>query len=440
MPYLPRWRMQTFEQEGYYAIDWRETFASDLIPPGMPVTGEMRGFHVIFRLRVECSGKIVFIDSDGCVIRRNGTVVHEDRHAHGLVCHELAVSLGDRLEIAQWQHCGAWIWGVRLDYASNHVDTMPALLTSHWQAIDAALRHPNGPMLKIYTSANEPLRCALSVYSLVLNGYRPAGIQIYGDYQWDEDRRRTMRTLFPFADIVSIERVERMLDELDPRLAPLARRFWLVMKICVCLFLAPREFCYLDDDIFVIDRIDDALAAFTSHDLVYAPDDDYDAQYRAIWCPERTLPLPTGNLNAGFYLARNRRDIGAQIVRLLRTPPRRQRMWLWEQGFVASEFAADGTASALPSQRYLYPVFDGLPGGLLGYDWANNPCGFTTVHFGGPRPKPSERDAAVMMRDILGRRTAAIESGGRAGRDSAVRDGPQTSVFSPVLRPRPTSK
>ena len=78
---------------------------------------------------------------------------------------------------------------------------------------------------------------------------------------------------------------------------------------------------------------------------------------------------------------------------------------MWEQGFFAWEFAPEPT-KMLPSQRYFYPVHDGLPGGLLGYDWAKNPCGFAWVHFGGPKPKPDDDHAGGLVPAILGRARA----------------------------------
>lgn len=400
MSSVPQWQFRSFDAAGYFAIDWRDVFRSDLNWAGQPAAGEMRGFHVIFRLRVELGGKLIFVDADGSIIKRNGELVHEDRESHEPRRHEIDVAPGDRLDIAQWQRSGDWVWGARLAPAKN--ETTLEALEPYRRPVYEALTNPNGPVLKIYTSAAHPLRCALSIYSMVLNGYRPAGIKVFGDYQWDGPRRLAMAELLPFAEFISIDRVEQTLGELDPRLIPLARRQAFAMKTCVCLFMPPHEYCYLDDDIFILDRIDDALRLHDTHRLVYAPDRDYDALYRKIWCANRTDRLSTGNINTGFYLARNDKDVRSQVARFLQTPPDGHPAWAWEQGFLATEFAGDNTA-ALPSQRYFYPVFDGLPGGLFGYDWQANPCGFVSVHFGGPKPKPNDRAAGTLVHDILGR-------------------------------------
>jgi hypothetical protein len=46
-------------------------------------------------------------------------------------------------------------------------------------------------------------------------------------------------------------------------------------------------------------------------------------------------------------------------------------------------------------------LLDGLPGGILGYDYRNNPCGFRAIHFGGLPEKPSDAVALVLADDIL---------------------------------------
>jgi hypothetical protein len=102
MPFLPPWRFQMFDEVGCHALDWTETFRADANAPGRPTPGAMRGFHVVFRARVQRAGLLVFFDSDGSIIRRNGTIVHEDRQSHPVRRHELAVRLGDHLEIAHW--------------------------------------------------------------------------------------------------------------------------------------------------------------------------------------------------------------------------------------------------------------------------------------------------------------------------------------------------
>jgi hypothetical protein len=63
----------------------------------------------------------------------------------------------------------------------------------------------------------------------------------------------------------------------------------------------------------------------------------------------------------------------------------------------------------LPTQRYFVPFFDGLPGGLQGYDWRTNPCEFACVHFGGPAPKPGDLEAGSLFHEILGRHRTATD-------------------------------
>ena len=61
----------------------------------------------------------------------------------------------------------------------------------------------------------------------------------------------------------------------------------------------------------------------------------------------------------------------------------------------------------LPTQRYFYPLFDGMPGGFLEYDYRENPCGFASIHFGGMNDhKPDDRAMLYLAPAILGRRAA----------------------------------
>lgn len=408
MSMVPSWQFRTFERAPHFALDWNEWFRSDLNRSGQPTAGEMRGFHIVFRLRVQRGGKLAFFDTDGCIIRQNGEIVHEDREAHPLMRHELMVDYGDYLEIAHWQSGGPWSWGARWEKGSAAPDEMLLNVMARYRpSVEDALTTPNGPALKVYTHGADPVRCALSVYSMVINGYRPAAVQIFGDYQWTEHSRSMLTALLPFADIVDCARVNCALEKLNPELVPLARSTWAAMKICVGLFVPPSEYCLLDDDIFVLDRLDDALHWHEEHTLVYATDIDYSRRYRDIWCaddPERPL---LGTINTGFYLIRNTGDLRQRAERMLATPLplHKHPAWMWEQGFFAWEFAPEPT-KMLPSQRYFYPVHDGLPGGLLGYDWAKNPCGFAWVHFGGPKPKPDDDHAGGLVPAILGRARA----------------------------------
>lgn len=406
MPALPEWRERDVEGAVCQAIDWREVFGGVHVF-GDHVTGQMKEFHVIFRLRPEVGGTLVFFDDDGCIIRRNGEIVHEDREAHPLTRHELPVRAGDCLEIAQWQYHNEWIWAGRVEAKEETLADDVVLFEPYRVRAEAALRSPNGPPLKTYFAAAHPVRSALCIYSLILNGYRPAAIQIFGDYQWDWNRRLAVEALLPFAHVVPLENVERTLNAVDRRLVPLARSFWSAMKICVTLFHPPFEYCFLDDDIYILDPMTEALRQFRQFDFVYAPDWDRDETYRRIWSPGRVEPFATGNVNTGLYFLRNRRDRKAQAERLLRVPLDGHATWLWEQGFFAYEFAAEGVAVGLPTQQYFYPIFDGLPGGLRGYDWRGNPCGFVSTHFGGLQDKPSDRDARTLVREILDRNRSA---------------------------------
>jgi hypothetical protein len=400
----PRWRL--VGGEVCWTIDWREWFKRGLGLEQSHVGGEMRGFHVVFRLRVRRGGTLVFWDDDGCVIRLRGEVVHSDPAAHGPARHELEVEHGDVLEVAQWQHVGWWLWGARDAGTAGHTGAHASSLSTYLDSVVRRLHRPDGPPLKLYTSGLTPARAVACVYSLILNGYAPSKVLLYGDYQWGASAREMFASLLPFAEVVPTERVRaRLLSVGGQRLAQTAMNHWYVMKTCVALLMPPEEFCLMDDDIFVLENMDDALAAFRTHDLVYIPDTNHGVAYLRAWgwLHGRTRePLATATFNAGLYLMRHDLDPRAVAAQALRVRAQGCAPYLWEQGYIANLFA-HRSSFQLPTQRYFYPLFDGLPGGIFGYDYARNPCDFASVHFGGLSEKPSDAVTLQLVPQILGR-------------------------------------
>jgi hypothetical protein len=395
MPSLPSRHWEDVEGEVGLVIDWRAAFRGSFLT--FIEGGEMRGFHVIFRIQVHADGEFEFWDDDGCIVRRAGSIVHEDRASHPLVKHAIAVRRGDILEFAQWQDRGAWLWKGRL-VTREPVDRAAAL-EPFLGRVAARLRVPDGPPLKMFTNARHPVRAALAIYSMVLRGYAPAAIRIYGEHQWTETARAIMRRLLPFAVIVptneALAEIERAAGS---RMRRDAGAFWWVLKACVPLFCEPRACCMLDDDVVVLDSVADALQAFERRELVYARDDDYVADYSKAF--GHRGPLPTGDFNAGLYWVRTPGNVKSLIKLARRAPAGKTPFHIWEQGYIAVAFA-DRPTFALPTQRYLYPRYDGLPGDVFGYDYAANPCGFASVHFGGVPNKPTDAVACLLAPSIL---------------------------------------
>src|SRR5215208_1684590 len=89
---LPYWRM--IHDEPYWTIDWREFFKTGLKPYYESWGGEMRGFYVVFHLRIKESGRLIYWADDECVIWRNGEMIHRD-HAEGPTRSEIEVAGGD---------------------------------------------------------------------------------------------------------------------------------------------------------------------------------------------------------------------------------------------------------------------------------------------------------------------------------------------------------
>ena len=395
----PQWR--NLGGDDCWTIDWRELFRA-----GEGFGGEMCGFHIVFQIRVKTTGRLTFYSDDGCIIRRDGAVIHCDRAAHPAVRNQIDVEAGDHLEVAQWQFHRDWIWGARIDSPASAPDMQ---LRSWLPAIEKRLAAPDGPPLKMYCRGATPVRTVVSLYSMILNGYAPSAVHLYGDYQWPAAARSLFATLLPFAQVNGIQEVSEEIRSVGGKaLVDMARANWFVMKSCVSLLCGPGEFCLMDDDIFILDDVGDALSAFQDCDFVFAPDADSEEFYQNLWRGVfgHTTIKPTASLNTGLYWLRLRRDRREIAELLLRGSGILHAAWAWEQGFFANLYA-DGAVFRLPPQRFFYPYFDGLPGGVTGYDYALNPCGFASVHFGGPVNKPGDAVAELLAPQILRPKTRA---------------------------------
>jgi hypothetical protein len=407
MPFRPQPRWTIVDDELCWTIDWRDQFRGG-VPgkAGWEYCGEMRGFHLVFELRVHGNGTLAIWADDGCVIRRDGQVLHEDPLAHGLTRHTIDVEAGDLLEVAQWQEQGDWLWGACRSQPEASAEPLDILLP-YRDAVLRRLSRPEGPPLKVFTGGEAPARAVVAVYSLILNGYVPTEVILFGEHQWSEATRSLFTAALPFARVVPTPAVHDRLFALGGwPIVELAQDHWSVMKACVSLLWPPTAFCAMDDDVLVLDRVDDARRAFRKHDLVFAADADFGSDYLEAWglVLDRSEALPTGTFNAGLYWLRNHHDpraIVAALVRLREIQPETHPQ-VWEQGLIAVLFA-DVPARQLPTARYFYPVWDGMPGGFLEYDYARNPCGFASVHFGGVHPKPGDRAALALATDVLGR-------------------------------------
>ena len=232
----PEWRKVAGDD--CWTIDWRELFRA-----GEAFGGEMCGFHVVFQIRVNTTGRLIFYSDDGCIIRRDGCVIYSDRASHPAIRNELDVEVGDRLEIAQWQLHRDWIWGARIDGPACEVTP---LVASWLPVVEQRLRNPNGPPLKMYCHGGTPLRTVVALYSMILNGYAPSSIHFYGDYQWPHTARQLFSALLPFAQVSAFSDVIGQIGHFGgSALVELARKHWFVMKCCVSLLCDPSEFCRL---------------------------------------------------------------------------------------------------------------------------------------------------------------------------------------------------
>src|SRR5437588_10059088 len=285
MPVLLQPHLELLNDELCWMINWRDVFRQGLKIGNPSMGGEMRDFHIVLHLRIKESGTLVFWDDDGSIIRKNGAIIHSDRNAHSLTRHEIEVEEGDLLDVAQWQFGWDWLWGAQiLRSDGNAPPSAVDILMPYLQQVQQRLQRPEGPPLKVYTHGRTPICTIVAIYSLIVNGYVPSTVYLFGENDWNERARRLFETLLPFAQIISASQVlahMRMLA--GHRLADIANHYWFVMKFCVGIFYPPEVCCLMDDDVFVLERLDEALIASQEYDLVYAPDQDWGTGYLATW-------------------------------------------------------------------------------------------------------------------------------------------------------------
>lgn len=421
MPSCPRPQLELLNDTWYWMLNYRSFLRGDLRTEEALKGGEMRGFSIVCTIKVHASGVLHFISEDGCIIRYRGECVYSQRTLQQRIQSRIEVIAGETLEIALQHTTGEWRWyGYLLSTDMSNFTTPPdpvKTLQIYLERVQNRLLEPAGPPLKLYTSARDPLRTVLAVYSFILNGGSvPSAVYIFGSHQWRPNKRALLQKLLPFAHFVPVRQITAHLKSIvGSELANLAIEYWYVMKVSVALFYPPYEFCLMDDDVIILKRLGDALEAFQTHNLVYTTNYDYSEKYRAIWqhvYPDLPSPLPTGTFNAGLYWMRNTREPGQLALEALQVPPSSTNALLWEQGFFATTFAQESTL-ALPSQRYYTPAIDGMPGGFLGYDYTHNPCEFASLHLMGvpALDKPSDGEIFSILPSVLSATEARLTEG-----------------------------
>ena len=202
------------------------------------------------------------------------------------------------------------------------------MLTPFLNPITTRLQSAAGPAIKMFTDGQHPYRAVVAAYSMIVNGYAPSSLLLYGDYQWSAGARACFEQLLPFATIVPTVDVCDRLERLGGAdLATLALRYWYVMKACVMVLEEPDEFCAMDDDVFVLDDVGDAVQAFRTHDYVFPPEDDFADEYHRLWSRviPRPWPIGTGRANIGVSWQRQRHDRKSVAEAIVEVSPDRAR-------------------------------------------------------------------------------------------------------------------
>jgi hypothetical protein len=275
------------------------------------------------------------------------------------------------------------------------------------------LEHHNGPQLVMYTDGTAPVRAVVALFSMILNGYAPPEVLLFGEHQWDQRARDLFAAAAPFAQIISSDQfMEHARACGGPELVEMAQRYPFVARALVPLTYM-KEGCFMDDDVLIVDGVDDAQHAFRHSDLVYVPGVDQGNAFRSAWRNVWSVPRPldTGTFNNGLYWLRRFVDprIVAEHIRESDpaiTPPR-----IWEQGLIATLYGSRIT-ERLSTARYLSPVnapallppsHNDLVTLLLEYDYSENPQGIAGIHFDRFAGSLSDDDALHLAPTILGR-------------------------------------
>jgi hypothetical protein len=277
------------------------------------------------------------------------------------------------------------------------------------------LEHHNGPPLVMYTDGSSPWRALVSLLSMILNGYAPREVLLFGEHQWDQRARDLFVTAAPFANIVSADRFTQHIRACGgPQLAEMAKEYWFVAKALFALTYA-KDGCFMDDDMFIIDGVDDALLAFRVNDLVYIPGVDQEDAFRTAWRTVRSVPRPldTKAFNSALYWLNRFVDPSIVVSLVRNSDPGNTPRHIWDQGLFATLYAMRCTAQ-LSKDRYfacgqpsraMGNERSALRTVLLEYDYAENPKGIAGIHFGSFTDGLSDDEALRLAPAILGRST-----------------------------------
>lgn len=356
--------------------------------PSGGISSPWLNHHVIMRIRLRRTGDLVLRTSSACVIRHAGRVVAEQRRSHALAADPIVLNLvdGDVLDIALW--CGKDGWSLAVDAAPISPD-IPSL-DVYLPAVLRRLESPDGPPLVLTTDGLMPNRLALAVYSLILNGFAPSAVEIYGEHRWPELQRQRINELLPFARIVPTTQFrQRVRDSAGPTLdRPLDED--VVFDTAVLLLGGGPEACCITDDLVVLEPLTGALKQFRGADLVGCTTTTPADLQPWIDLLDFDEPSAAAHLAFDLFFRRATADPADLLLDLVSlTPyeaqeaandPARMDISTWQRSAIAFCFS-DAAIASLPTGTLPDPA-DTPPGGPFGYDLTTNPDRRIALRFG----------------------------------------------------------
>jgi SAM-dependent methyltransferase len=268
---------------------------------------------------------------------------------------------------------------------------------------------PNGPPVAVYCDGNSPVRAAIAIYSLILNGYGPEKVALFGEHRWSEETKAFLQASLSFAEFPATESLRSAVRRAGGEtLEGMIGGNDFGLRAAMALFVSNEEMCILEDDVVVLDGLDEGVNRLRTHDLVFAPAIDKGRQFRKRWPTARKLPRPlaTADFGGGLYWLRPVTHpglIAQQILRLsMPSGGNPDRDWL--NGLIALAYARHDIWK-LPEQLHINTAsaLEATPKQLvqlrqtiLSYDFQRNPSRLGSVCLAPPLQPLSDGEALAV--------------------------------------------
>jgi hypothetical protein len=290
------------------------------------------------------------------------------------------------------------------------------LLTPLAAAAAGRMVIPNGPTVAVYSDGTSPVRTAIAIYSLVLNGYAPHSVKVFGEHRWSEGTKAFFQASLPFAEIPATEELRSAIRRAgDKALERMIAENDFGLRAAMALFVSNDEMCILEDDVVIIDGLDEGVNRLRTHDLVYAPANDKGRQFRMRWPTVRKLPtaLIAADFGGGLYWLRptSHPALIAEYILQLAVPSGGEPDSDWLNGLIALSYARYDVwklpehlhTNAATVSGDTHEQQAQLREKLLSYDYQHNPMRLCSICLDSPLRPLSDREALALVPSLFAR-------------------------------------